>query len=95
RPSDGSSLDYPQFSIPNRNRAMAVAKDIKEQRENAIVRTFRETRSELRKVVWPTREETIRLTIVVITVSVIIGLILFIGDSLFLFLYTALVDLLS
>ncbi len=74
---------------------MAVAKDIKEQRENAIVRTFRETRSELRKVVWPTREETIRLTIVVITVSVIIGLILFIGDSLFLFLYTALVDLVS
>jgi preprotein translocase subunit SecE len=74
---------------------MAVAKDIKEQRENAIVRTFRETRSELRKVVWPTREETIRLTIMVITVSVIIGLILFIGDSLFLFLYTALVDLVS
>lgn len=74
---------------------MAVAKDIKEQRENAIVRTFRETRSELRKVVWPTREETIRLTIVVITVSVIIGLILFIGDSLFLFLYTVLVDLVS
>jgi len=32
---------------------------------------------------------------VVITVSVIIGLILFIGDSLFLFLYTALVDLVS
>jgi preprotein translocase subunit SecE len=74
---------------------MAVAKDIKEQREHAIVRTFRETRSELRKVVWPTREETIRLTIVVITVSVIIGLILFIGDSLFLFLYTALVGLVS
>lgn len=74
---------------------MGVAKDIKEQRENVIVRTFRETRSELRKVVWPTREETIRLTIVVITVSVIIGLILFIGDSLFLFLYTALVDLVS
>ncbi len=74
---------------------MAVAKDIKEQRENAIVRTFRETRSELRKVVWPTREETIRLTIVVITVSVIIGLILFVGDSIFLFLYTTLVNLVS
>lgn len=74
---------------------MAVAKDTKEQRDNAIVRAFRETRSELRKVVWPTREETIRLTIVVITISAIIGLILFIGDSLFLFLYTTLVDLVS
>ncbi len=74
---------------------MAVAKDTKEQQENAIVRTVRETRSELRKVVWPTREETIRLTIVVLTISAIIGIILFGADSLFLFLYTSLVDLVS
>ncbi|MFV9507707.1 MAG: preprotein translocase subunit SecE [Oscillochloridaceae bacterium umkhey_bin13] len=75
---------------------MAVAKDSKEQqRDNPVVRTFRETRSELRKVVWPTREETIRLTIVVLVISTIIGLILFMGDSLFLFLYTTLVDLVS
>lgn len=74
---------------------MAVAKEQKEQQENAVVRTVRETRNELRKVVWPTREETIRLTIVVIAISLIIGLILFLGDSLFLFLYTALVDLVS
>lgn len=75
---------------------MAVAKDSKEQqRDNPVVRTFRETRSELKKVVWPTREETIRLTIVVLVISAIIGLLLFLGDSLFLFLYTTLVDLVS
>ena len=74
---------------------MAVAKETKEQQENALVRTFRETRSELRKVVWPTREETTRLTIVVIAISVVIGLILFVSDSLFLFLYTALVNAVS
>jgi preprotein translocase subunit SecE len=74
---------------------MAVVKDTKEQQENAVVRTFRETRSELRKVVWPTREETIRLTVVVITISLIIGLILFMADSLFLFLYTTLVSFVS
>lgn len=73
---------------------MAVAKEKeKERRENAIVRTFRETRAELRKVVWPTREETIRLTIVVIAISVAIGVLLFLGDSLFLALYALLVDL--
>lgn len=33
----------------------------------------REARSELSKVVWPTREETIRLTAVVILISVGIG----------------------
>jgi preprotein translocase subunit SecE len=74
---------------------MSVAKDTKEQQENLIVRTFRETRSELRKVVWPTREETTRLTVVVIVISLLIGLILFAGDSLFLFLYTTLVKLVS
>jgi preprotein translocase subunit SecE len=74
---------------------MAVAKETKEPQENTIVRTVRETRSELRKVVWPTREETIRLTVVVITISVIIGIILFTADSLFLFLYTSLVSLVS
>ena len=74
---------------------MAVAKNTDEQQENAVVRTVRETRSELRKVVWPTREETIRLTAVVITISLIIGLILFTADTIFLFLYTSLVNLVS
>ena len=74
---------------------MDVAKETKEQQENALVRTFRETRSELRKVVWPTREETTRLTIVVIAISVVIGLILFVSDTIFLFLYTALVNAVS
>ncbi|MEI6181156.1 MAG: preprotein translocase subunit SecE [Chloroflexales bacterium] len=74
---------------------MAVAKDTKEQQQNPIERTFRETRSELRKVVWPTREETTRLTVVVIVISLLIGVILFSGDSLFLYLYTTLVTLVS
>jgi len=70
---------------------MAVVKE-KEQNENAIVRLFRETRSELRKVVWPSREETFRLTVVVVLISVVIGLILFVSDSIFLSLYTLLVN---
>jgi len=74
---------------------MSVAKDSKEQQPNVLVRTIRETRSELRKVIWPTREETTRLTVVVIVISIIIGLILFLGDSLFLFLYTTLINLIS
>jgi preprotein translocase subunit SecE len=66
---------------------MAVAnKTEKEPRENAIVRTFREVRSEMKKVVWPTREETTRLTIVVIAISVIISVILFTADAVFQFL---------
>jgi preprotein translocase subunit SecE len=74
---------------------MAVAKDTKEQQENPIARRVRETRSELRKVVWPTREETIRLTGVVIAISLVIGLLLFFSDSIFSALYLALVELVS
>jgi len=63
---------------------MAIAnKTEKEPRENAIVRTFREVRSEMKKVVWPTREETIRLTIVVIAISLVISVILFASDAVF------------
>jgi preprotein translocase subunit SecE len=63
---------------------MAVVREKdKEPRENVIVRTFREVRSEMKKVVWPTREETIRLTIVVIAISAVISVILFTADSLF------------
>lgn len=35
---------------------------------------FQEVVAELKKVTWPTRQETIKLTLVVLTVSAIIGL---------------------
>ncbi|HXS14777.1 MAG TPA: preprotein translocase subunit SecE [Candidatus Saccharimonadales bacterium] len=38
---------------------------------------IQETYSELKKVSWPTRQEVIRLTVVVILVSIIVGV--FIG----------------
>ena len=41
--------------------------------ENRFRRFLRETRSELKKVTWPTREQTTRLTAVVIGVSVVVG----------------------
>lgn len=34
---------------------------------------IKESRAELNKVVWPTRAETMRLTLVVVIVSVIVG----------------------
>lgn len=41
------------------------------------VQFFKETVAELKKVTWPTREETIRYTFVVLAISVIVGV--FIG----------------
>ena len=37
---------------------------------------LKETRDELKKVVWPTRDEVIRLTTVVIIISIIVGVFL-------------------
>jgi preprotein translocase subunit SecE len=37
---------------------------------------LRETKDELKKVAWPNRQEVIRLTMVVITVSLLVGIFL-------------------
>ncbi|OGE37351.1 preprotein translocase subunit SecE, partial [Candidatus Daviesbacteria bacterium RIFCSPHIGHO2_02_FULL_39_8] len=37
---------------------------------------FKEVREELNKVVWPNREETIRYTVLVIIIAVVVGLLL-------------------
>ncbi|MEG3594030.1 MAG: preprotein translocase subunit SecE [Chloroflexota bacterium] len=43
-------------------------------------RVFGEVYSELRRVTWPTREETTRLTIMVVAVSAVIGIFLGLVD---------------
>ena len=43
----------------------------------------KESRVELGKVVWPTRNETIRLTVIVVVVSVLIGAYIAGLDALF------------
>ncbi len=49
---------------------------VNEKQEGSLQRWLRETRAELRKVTWPTREEALRLTYVVIGLSVALGLLL-------------------
>jgi preprotein translocase subunit SecE len=48
-----------------------------------IGRFFGEVISELRKVNWPTRQEAMRLTVLVLAVSVTIGVFLGLIDNLF------------
>jgi preprotein translocase subunit SecE len=51
--------------------------------ENRLVRYFKDTRAEISKVTWPTREEGIRLTYVVLIVTTISAIVLFGVDSIF------------
>lgn len=49
---------------------------LNEKQEGGLQRWLRETRGELRKVTWPTREEALRLTYVVIALSLVMGALL-------------------
>jgi preprotein translocase subunit SecE len=51
-------------------------KNEKVKKPNAVQKWWRETIGELRKVVWPTRREALRLTWIVICVIVIMGAVL-------------------
>jgi preprotein translocase subunit SecE len=62
-----------------------VAKSVseKKKRDNALVRYFRETWFELRRVSWPTRAEAANLTLIVIAVTSFLAIILGLMDWLF------------
>lgn len=50
---------------------------------NPVAKYLRETRGELRKVTWPTRDESMRLTSIVIAVTLVMTLIMWLFDLLF------------
>ncbi|UCC62640.1 MAG: preprotein translocase subunit SecE [Anaerolineae bacterium] len=62
--------------------AKASAKGRK-RKENAIVRYLKETRAELRKVTWPSREEAVNLTLIVMAVTTAMAALLGVMDYLF------------
>ena len=50
-----------------------AAKKKTDKKQNAIQRYVRETSGELRKVSWPSREEAMHLTIIVVITMIIMG----------------------
>ena len=50
---------------------------------NALVKYLRETRGEIRKVTWPTREEAWRLTAIVLAVTLASAVFLWFWDTVF------------
>ncbi|MFZ2489665.1 MAG: preprotein translocase subunit SecE [Anaerolineae bacterium] len=54
-----------------------------EKTENRIIKYFREARAEMRKVTWPTREEALNLTGIVVAVTTVMALLLWGLDVVF------------
>jgi preprotein translocase subunit SecE len=72
---------------------MSRSVSAKPKQENALVRYFRDTRAEIAKVTWPTRQEGLRLTYVVLIVTTISAVLLFGVDSIFNFVIAMLLGL--
>jgi preprotein translocase subunit SecE len=62
---------------------VAKAATGKQSGENAIIRYFRETWFELKKVSWPTRREALNLTGMVIVVATFLAIVLSLMDWVF------------
>jgi preprotein translocase subunit SecE len=63
------------------------------RKENAVVRYFRQTWAELKKVRWPTRREALNLTVIVLAVTVAMSAFLGIVDRLAGLLFSFLIDI--
>lgn len=61
----------------------SVTKAETEKQENRLTRYLRESRAEMRKVTWPTREEAINLTSIVLIVTFLMSLFLWGLDVVF------------
>lgn len=77
-----------QSALPQKPGQKAVAPA---RAENQLIRLLRDIRSELKKVVWPSREAVIQLTILVVVVSAAVGMILGVVDFAFKALFEMLI----
>lgn len=62
---------------------VARAKNAVKNFAASVAKFFRDTRSELKKVVWPSKEDTKKNTLVVLVVVLISAAVLFILDTIF------------
>ncbi|MBQ8588383.1 MAG: preprotein translocase subunit SecE [Clostridia bacterium] len=53
------------------------------KKQNKIVKFFKEVKSEMKKVVWPSKKQVVNNTLIVIAAVVIIGIIIAVFDTIF------------
>ncbi len=88
--TDIEKSERPVERKPAPQRDVAVRKSPKSS--NPVIRYFQETGDELRKVSWPTREQAIRLSIIVLATTAVSAIFLGLLDELFRFLSSLLVN---
>jgi preprotein translocase subunit SecE len=53
------------------------------KKENVVIKYLKETRAELKKVNWPSRQEATNLTLIIISVTIFMALLLGLIDYIF------------
>ena len=61
----------------------SVSKAETEKKPNRVAEYLREARAELRRVTWPTREEALNLTWIVLVVTVVMAILLWLLGNMF------------
>ncbi len=64
---------------------MAETNTAKKNPFKAIAKYFREVKSEMKKVIWPSRKQVVNNTTVVIAAVVLIGIFIWVLDAVFQF----------
>ena len=70
---------------------VAVAVAVRTTHGRQFFSYMKEVDVERRKVVWPSRQETLQTTLIVLVITVIVGIILFLMDTLFGFIVRTLI----
>ena len=81
---DGAEEKAKETKPAKADKEKAKAKADKEKKPGVgkrIARFFRELRSELKKVSWPTRAVTLKITGIVIVCVIVVGIIVWIFDG--------------
>ena len=81
---DGADEKAKETKPAKADKEKAKAKADKEKKPGVgkrIARFFRELRSELKKVSWPTRADTLKKTGIVIVCVIVVGIIVWIFDG--------------
>ncbi len=57
--------------------------EAKVKKQNKVIKFFKEVKSELKKVVWPSRKQVINNTLIVIASVIIVGIVIWAFDAIF------------
>ncbi|NLT14616.1 MAG: preprotein translocase subunit SecE [Clostridiales bacterium] len=71
-------LDQPDVKVPE---TKSKGKKEKKKRKNRLTKWFREMKSELKKVVWPTPKQILNNTVIVLVIVVISSAVIWVVDQ--------------